>query len=300
MATAEQEGRWQAGEPQHRLDRAQTGPLRRPVVKGIVASNGDPEGLGRVEVSFPSIPGSDTSRWAPIVAVGAGSERGWFFRPEVGDEVLVVFLGGDPGRPVVLDSFWSAEVLPMRPGGPAVPGGNPERASRGVQRGIRQSVESGSGFLVLAGIVVEPGDRNAKSSYKVKVKFPWLPRDDQEELGSVWAHVVRTAGSGRGSYTLPEVGDEVAVAFLQGDPRQPVVLGSLRGRELPPVGRVEPGAPPREEPSHAPELPRGEGWCCRRGEIFVAPHGECRSLGGVTFPSPEEAERACGDPGAGR
>ena len=45
---------------------------------------------------------------------------------------------------------------------------------------------------------------------------------------SVWAaRCIPLAGQGKGVYVIPEAGDEVLVAFERGDPRAPVVLGSL-------------------------------------------------------------------------
>ena len=59
---------------------------------------------------------------------------------------------------------------------------------------------------------------------RVKLKFPWLS-DDYE---SDWARVVQlAAGNGRGSVFLPEVNDEVLVAFEQGEIRRPYVVGGL-------------------------------------------------------------------------
>jgi uncharacterized protein involved in type VI secretion and phage assembly len=60
--------------------------------------------------------------------------------------------------------------------------------------------------------------------HRVKVKFPWLTEDDE----SAWARVATPmAGRERGLYLLPEVDDEVLVAFEHGDPRFPYVVGSL-------------------------------------------------------------------------
>jgi Rhs element Vgr protein len=54
-----------------------------------------------------------------------------------------------------------------------------------------------------------------------------LPMVDTEEQG-VWARVVTTgAGNGRGLVFRPEIGDEVIVGFMDDDPNQPVVLGSV-------------------------------------------------------------------------
>jgi len=59
---------------------------------------------------------------------------------------------------------------------------------------------------------------------RVRVRFEWLG----PLYVSAWARTVQPgAGSGRGNLFLPEVGDEVLVAFDRGDPDHPYVLGSL-------------------------------------------------------------------------
>jgi uncharacterized protein involved in type VI secretion and phage assembly len=67
---------------------------------------------------------------------------------------------------------------------------------------------------------------------RVKVRFPWL--SDQNE--SYWARVVTPmAGNDRGLYCLPEVDDEVLVAFEHGVVEFPYVLGALwNGKDRPP------------------------------------------------------------------
>jgi len=66
---------------------------------------------------------------------------------------------------------------------------------------------------------------------RVKVSLPWLADD----YASTWARVVQAgAGPGRGALVVPEVGDEVLVAFEQGDVRRPFVLGGLyNGKDRP-------------------------------------------------------------------
>lgn len=59
---------------------------------------------------------------------------------------------------------------------------------------------------------------------RVRVKFPWFSEDDE----SGWARVATLmAGKERGSLFLPEVDDEVLVAFEHGDMRKPYVIGAL-------------------------------------------------------------------------
>ena len=87
------------------------------IVVGVVTDLDDPEGAGRVRVRFPYL-GDVESAWARLVVLMAGGGRGTFFRPEVGDEVLVAFEHGEPRRPYVLGGLWS-RVDRHPEGGPA-------------------------------------------------------------------------------------------------------------------------------------------------------------------------------------
>lgn len=70
---------------------------------GIVTQlENDPEGEDRIKIKLPLISTSDEGSWARISTLDAGKERGTFFRPEIGDEVVVGFLNDDPRNPVVL------------------------------------------------------------------------------------------------------------------------------------------------------------------------------------------------------
>ncbi len=74
------------------------------------------------------------------------------------------------------------------------------------------------------------GERNP--GYRVKLNFPWL--NDQET--SFWARIaVPMGGSGRGTYVLPEIGDQVLVVFEHGDINRPIVVGSLWSKKQVPV-----------------------------------------------------------------
>lgn len=90
---------------------------------------------------------------------------------------------------------------------------------------------SGRIYGLVVGIVTNNQDPDNLG--RVKVRFPWL--SDTEE--SQWARVAAPmAGNQRGVYFLPEVDDEVLLAFEQGDPRFPYVLGALwNGKDAPPV-----------------------------------------------------------------
>ncbi|HEX5734705.1 MAG TPA: phage baseplate assembly protein V [Blastocatellia bacterium] len=84
---------------------------------------------------------------------------------------------------------------------------------------------------VVVGVVTNNQDPEGMG--RVKVRFPWLSDTDE----SHWARIAAPmAGNQRGVYFLPEVEDEVLVAFEQGDARFPYVLGALwNGKDAPPA-----------------------------------------------------------------
>jgi type VI secretion system secreted protein VgrG len=71
---------------------------------------------------------------------------------------------------------------------------------------------------------------------RVKVQFHWDRQGQKDEHSSCWIRVAQTwAGDGWGALQLPRVGQEVVVAFLDGDPDRPVIVGSLyNGTHKPP------------------------------------------------------------------
>lgn len=86
----------------------------------VVAVN-DPSSLNRIQVRVYNTDGitdQDGAVWARVVVPFAGNNRGAFFIPDVGDEVLVVYLSGDPRFPVVLGGLWNgADTAPDSFGG---------------------------------------------------------------------------------------------------------------------------------------------------------------------------------------
>ena len=75
----------------------------------------DPEGLGRVMIALPWSPDTAGARyetWARLATFMAGNNRGSWFIPDVDDEVLIVFEGGDPRRPYVIGSLWNGKDTP--------------------------------------------------------------------------------------------------------------------------------------------------------------------------------------------
>lgn len=86
----------------------------------IVTNVKDPEKLGRVKVKFPWLSDTEELDWLRLVTVGAGADRGFFVMPEVNDEVLVAFEGGDIRRGYVLGGLYNGRDKP--PGGDHVNG----------------------------------------------------------------------------------------------------------------------------------------------------------------------------------
>jgi phage protein D len=86
------------------------------VAIGVVTNQKDPDKLGRVKVMFPWMQkdkGADIeSHWVRVAAPMAGKERGFFFLPEVNDEVLVAFEHGDPQHPYIVGSLWNSKDTP--------------------------------------------------------------------------------------------------------------------------------------------------------------------------------------------
>ncbi|MDO9615797.1 MAG: type VI secretion system tip protein VgrG [Bacteroidota bacterium] len=78
---------------------------------GIVTQlESDPDGENRIKVRMPIISSSDDGIWARISTLDAGKERGSFFLPEIGDEVIVGFINDDPRDAVVLGMVHSSKL----------------------------------------------------------------------------------------------------------------------------------------------------------------------------------------------
>lgn len=107
---------FQLGEPPrlvpNEVERAFPAARDAGLVPAIVEDLDDPNGWGRVKVRFPWM-GSDLNPvWARLSLPAAGAERGFFFIPENGDEVVVGFLGDEARYPVVVGSLWNGNHAP--------------------------------------------------------------------------------------------------------------------------------------------------------------------------------------------
>jgi uncharacterized protein involved in type VI secretion and phage assembly len=100
-----------------------------------------------------------------------------------------------------------------------------------IAEGVRREQQSEKIAGVVIGVVSKNKDEDGLN--RVKVTFPWLSQDEE----SHWARVATfMAGEKRGALFLPEVGDEVLVAFEHGDVNRPFVIGVLwNGADKPPL-----------------------------------------------------------------
>jgi uncharacterized protein involved in type VI secretion and phage assembly len=79
-----------------------------------VVGNMDETGLGRVQLRLPWLSGYQP--WARVAVLSAGSNRGTYFIPQTGDEVLVAFNHGDVTEPYVIGSLWNGRDQAPRSG----------------------------------------------------------------------------------------------------------------------------------------------------------------------------------------
>jgi phage protein D len=115
--------------------------------------------------------------------------------------------------------------------------GRQDRSLHGVVTG---GLANGGGRSVIPGVVIgivtDNDDKDLQG--RVKVHYPWL----SEDAVSSWARLAMPGaggheGQGYGMAWVPQVGDEVLVAFVHGDLSQPVVIGGLwNGKDVAPLG----------------------------------------------------------------
>lgn len=141
-------------------------PPARGLTVGIVSDYADdPNGEFRVRLALPGVKGGDDTVWARLATPEAGSERGFFFRPDPGDEVIVGFLGEDPRQPVVLGSLFGSRNRPP-----------PDFASLSEENVAK-------GFVTKHGIAVEFKDEDGKPALSLKTpKGIVVIDDDKSEI----------------------------------------------------------------------------------------------------------------------
>ncbi len=81
----------------------------------LVSDIKDPDGQGRVKVTLPWSPDTGSGKyeaWARLATMMGGNNRGSWFIPDVNDEVLLMFEGGDTRRAYVVGGLWNGSDAP--------------------------------------------------------------------------------------------------------------------------------------------------------------------------------------------
>ena len=91
------------------------GGIRGLQIGKTVQLQNDPDGQDRILVRIPVIDNAAQGIWTRVASLDAGDDRGAFFRPEIGDEVIVGFINDDPRDAVVLGMLHSgAKPAPIQ------------------------------------------------------------------------------------------------------------------------------------------------------------------------------------------
>ena len=101
-----------------------------------------------------------------------------------------------------------------------------------VETAPRETALESGGLIKGVAIALVTQNQDPEGMCRVKVRFPWHDKPSE----SYWARLATPmAGNDRGLVLIPEVGDEVLVAFEREDLRFPCVLGALwNGQDKPP------------------------------------------------------------------
>jgi uncharacterized protein involved in type VI secretion and phage assembly len=104
----------------------------------------DPDNFARVKIrllSFDGVDGHDGPVWARVASAFAGNNRGAFLIPDVGDEVLVTFVNGDPRYPIVIGGLWNgSDAAPE-----SISGGRNLRKVIRSKNGVKLTLEDEDG-----------------------------------------------------------------------------------------------------------------------------------------------------------
>lgn len=125
------------------LGGAGMGPRVYGVWPAVVTNNNDPDNLGRVKVKYPFMPqnnGADLeSFWVRIATPMTGPSMGLQILPEINDEVLIAFGGGNPNDPYIIGFLWNGVDKP------------PLTSSQAVSSGkvIQRQFKTPAGHIVL-------------------------------------------------------------------------------------------------------------------------------------------------------
>ena len=109
-----------------------------------VVSLDDPESVSRVQVrllNFDGVDNHDGPVWARVACPFAGNDRGAFLLPDVGDEVFVVFVNGDPRLPIIVGGLWNGSSTPPE----TISGGHNRRKVIRSHNGVKLTMDDQDG-----------------------------------------------------------------------------------------------------------------------------------------------------------
>ena len=98
--------------PEEKLASGLIPPVQGLQIGIIDAFEADPDEQLRVKVKLPALGEEAGAVWARLASPDAGNQRGFFFRPETGDEVIVGFLNNDPRQAIILGGLFSQAIPP--------------------------------------------------------------------------------------------------------------------------------------------------------------------------------------------
>ncbi|WP_205514171.1 type VI secretion system Vgr family protein [Longitalea arenae] len=149
----------------------ENGPPFRPIPEpyceaqpAIVVTNYDQEGLGRIAVRFHWMEEKDKTPLLRVVLPYAGNGNGFFVMPEIGDEVMVAFVGGQASQPYVIGAVYNANAK--------TPFGNEGNDVKAIQSrsGIQVIMNDEQGSIVLQDKQANSVHLNGQGVIKVKAK----------------------------------------------------------------------------------------------------------------------------------
>jgi uncharacterized protein involved in type VI secretion and phage assembly len=184
------------------------------VYPALVTDLRNPEGerMTQIEVYYPWLAGGEDFRaWARYASMMAGPARGAWFLPAIGDEVLVAFEAGDPGRPYVIGALWNGADLPPQSVDPKL---GPTVQSITTRSGIRITLEEvdGGGAVTIEtpeGRTLRLADSSAGSAGQVTLS------DALENEVSLGFDGVRVRSPMRVEVEAPQV--KISASFVEVD-----------------------------------------------------------------------------------
>lgn len=188
---------------------------------GRVVSVQDPVNKNRIQVRVYNVDGvsdQDGAVWARVAVPFAGNNKGAFLFPDVGDEVLVIYLSGDPRFPVVIGGLWNGQAT-----APDAFGGSGDSVDRWTFTGKAGTkiaiIEDSTGptiqFTTPAGLTGKMTDSDGSIQFNDSNETSVRIDSSGVTINAPTAQVQVTAASGM-TLTAPQVTVNAAMATFSG------------------------------------------------------------------------------------